>query len=402
METKQLSDDLWKIGEDLIYLASCALQGRAPLPERLDKMEYERIYRMAKSQSMRAVTYYALENVAKDSEIFAKWKEACYKAIRKNMLFDLERKHLEDFMEENGIWYMPLKGTLLKERYPKAGMREMADNDILFDPAFRKNIHDFMVLRGYEDKHYREPIEEDDNVGVHDNYYKKPIYSFEMHYALFHGASGEAAWITYYKNVKDRLVKGEDAGCRFCFTDEDFYVYMVTHASNHFFGAGHGIRNLMDVAVYLDTTAPLDWAYIEQELETLGLKEHESIVRSLADKIFKPEFWEKDNGTEGLSAQERELLEICFSSGTYGTDKRRVENSLKKINGGNRIRFADRCRYLLKRLFADKEVYLALYPQLRKRSWLLPFCVVHRMLRGALTAPKRLWNEMKYIWKVKE
>ena len=223
-----------------------------------------------------------------------------------------------------------------------------------------------------------------------------------MHYALFHGASGTDAWIAYYKNVKNRLVRVEDAGYRFCFTDEDFYVYMTTHASKHFYGGGHGIRNLMDVAVYLETTEQMDWGYITQELETLGLKEHESVVRSLAGKIFMPEFWEKDNRAEGLTAQEQELLAICFSSGTYGTEERRVENSLKKINGSNRIRFADRCRYLLKRLFADKEVYLALYPQLRKRGWLLPFCVVHRMLRGAFIAPKRLWNEMKYIWKVKE
>lgn len=33
---------------------------------------------------------------------------------------------------------MPLKGILLKEMYPKIGMLQMADNDILYDKQYRK------------------------------------------------------------------------------------------------------------------------------------------------------------------------------------------------------------------------------------------------------------------------
>ncbi len=33
----------------------------------------------------------------------------------------------------HGIWYMPLKGAILHTLYPVSGMREMADNDVLYD-----------------------------------------------------------------------------------------------------------------------------------------------------------------------------------------------------------------------------------------------------------------------------
>ena len=53
--------------------------------------------------------------------------------MRKALLFDAERKGILDFMEQRGIWYLPLKGVVLKDYYPAVGMRQMSDNDILYD-----------------------------------------------------------------------------------------------------------------------------------------------------------------------------------------------------------------------------------------------------------------------------
>lgn len=408
---KELSEALWKNGSHLLYLTACALQGKTPAAEQVAAMDLPGIYRLAKWHSMRAVSYYGVkawldasgQAPAEAQEALAKWKEAYNKAIRKNLLFDIEREGLEVFMEQQGIWYMPLKGTLLKEWYPQAGMREMADNDILFDVAFRQKVHDFMVANGYEDAHYIAPEENGEEpvaAGVHDNYYKQPIYNFEMHFALFCDASSPV-WTEYYKDVKDRLVPVEGTSYRYRFTDEDFYVYMTTHASKHFNGGGHGMRNLMDVVVFLKTKPHMDMGYIEQELTKLGLAEHEKNVRALACKVFEPAFWEAEAPLEALTEAERELLALCISAGTYGTTERLVENSLKKMSDKNEITLANRLTYLKKRLFADKSTYLVLYPQLAKHKWLLPFCVIHRMFRGLFTARKRLWGEMKSIWRAK-
>mgnify|MGYP002969688486 CR=1 FL=1 len=40
--------------------------------------------------------------------------------------------------------YLPLKGIIMKDYYPSVGMRQMSDNDILFDKAYAKQIRDYM------------------------------------------------------------------------------------------------------------------------------------------------------------------------------------------------------------------------------------------------------------------
>ena len=331
---KELNEELWNVGGNLLYLAACGLQGRTPSAEQMAAMDLCQIYRMAEKHSMRAVAYYGLQAwfasadpaPAEAEEVLSRWKEAYHKAIRKNLLFDIERERLEAFMEEQGIWYMPLKGSLLKEWYPQAGMREMADNDILIDPAFRYSVRNYLVAQGYEAPDYIPSEAEEQLVtySVHDNYYKKPIYNFEIHFALFGSNAEVALWARYYENVKERLLKAENSEHRYRFCEEDCYVYMTTHASKHFNGGGHGLRNLMDVAIFLREKPRMNWAYIEQELDTLGLAEHESIVRSLACKVFDPDFWEKQSTAVTLTAKEQEMLALCISAGTYGTARRRL------------------------------------------------------------------------------
>ena len=90
---------------------------------------------------------------------------------------------------------MPLKGSILKEWYPKFGMREMADNDILFDATRRQQVRNIFANRGYSIESY--------NKGNHDAYEKPPIYNFEMHVALFHEDCSTLQ--KKYENVVDRL-----------------------------------------------------------------------------------------------------------------------------------------------------------------------------------------------------
>ena len=65
------------------------------------------------------------------------------------MLLDAEREQVFKEMDAAGIWHLPLKGSVLKSLYPKPWMRQMSDNDILFDPEYQSEVKDIMVKRGY-------------------------------------------------------------------------------------------------------------------------------------------------------------------------------------------------------------------------------------------------------------
>jgi len=103
------------------------------------------------------------------------------KAVRKNILLDAERTAIFERFEQQGIWYMPLKGSILKELYPENGMREMADNDILYDSTKQAEVKKIMLSMGYSAE----------SVGKshHDVYMKPPVLNFELHTLLFGAAS---------------------------------------------------------------------------------------------------------------------------------------------------------------------------------------------------------------------
>lgn len=120
-----------KTSEFLIYLMACSLQGTKPEEALLANIDMEALLRLAKAHSVSAMVCMALEqtdafqHAAETTRL--KWLDCKNKAVRKNMLLDAERHRLEKEFAEHGIWYMPLKGSILKDWYPKFGMREMAD-----------------------------------------------------------------------------------------------------------------------------------------------------------------------------------------------------------------------------------------------------------------------------------
>lgn len=193
--------DMLQNGLDMIYLTVCALWDVTPQKKMMDKMKLSEVYRIAKYQSMAAVACYGLEkwlcspegmHQEIEAELLTKWKQTRDMAIRKNAMLDLSRESLFAYFEEQGIWYMPLKGSILKDMYPRLGMRQMADNDILIDVTYRKQIYDYMIAQGYEGVY--------SEYGAHDTFLKKPFYNFEMHNTLF-TSSLNPLWQEYYHDI---------------------------------------------------------------------------------------------------------------------------------------------------------------------------------------------------------
>lgn len=63
---------------------------------------------------------------------------------------------------------MPLKGLVLSTLFPQPYMRQMADNDILFDNNYQSKIRDFFVSEGYNVVSY--------DCVHHDTYQKEPVH----------------------------------------------------------------------------------------------------------------------------------------------------------------------------------------------------------------------------------
>ena len=382
--------EMLKNGMDLIYLARCALAGETPDPYMVEAMDLEAVYAMAKDHSMVAVAAYAVESYAQaypencleKTQLCDGWIRQKMRIIRRNLLLDIERESILAHLEQIGCWYMPLKGVHMQELYPKAGMRQMCDNDILIDPAFRSEIKDYMEKRGYQTILF-------DRFN-HDEYRMDPHYNFEMHVTLMPRG---ARWHGYYQNVKKRLLKDETNQFGYHFSQEDFYLFLMAHAAKHHEHAGNGIRWFMDLFVFESQKGKtLNREYIQQELEKMDLTGYAKSITDLSEKLF-------GQGGE-LNDEDRQLLLYHISAGTYGNQTIKMDNGLKRFaNKDGKITLWSKVRYSLRRLFPDVTFYEHYAPLAYRYKILIPFAAVYRIFSRLILSFPNVWREAKRTWK---
>ena len=369
-----------KLNKDLIYLLSCAVNGITPDTARVQAMDMDELYDFCKSYTLRGAVYIALKSAGVTNEAF---DQAYNKAVRKNVLFDIERKAILAEFEKRGIWYMPLKGAILKDIYPENGMREMSDNDILYDVDHRKVTKEIMTERGYKVKHF--------GSGNCDEYLKPPIYNYELHNSFFNPTLPITVKLyDYYKNIKQRLIKDSDKEYGYHFSDEDFYLYMLAHEYKHFSDGGTGIRSLLDCYVFLNNKRDtLNWKYIEKETEQLGIDAFERSRRKLAMEVFSSDKFPE------LTDIETELLETYLHYGTYGTIEHSAENRVK-INA-SKLNSSSKAEYIRKRIFADENHMKTHFPFFYKHRILIPFAYIWRIIRFPFVRGKQVKAEIKVL-----
>ena len=385
---KEVHNSNEKSGYDMLYLTACSLHGIVPEQRCVEQMNLSEIFRISSFHSITAMVYMSLESsdffsASEDKELVRKWKEAKEKAISKTLLLDEERKKILVFMEERNIWYLLLKGIILKDLYPRLGMRQMADNDILYDKNYQKELFNFMTRRGYEASEVGK--------GNHDVYKKKPIYNYELHTQLYSFKHNQN-WQSYYKNIKKRLIKDKSNNFGYHFSDEDFYLYIITHGFKHYSDGGTGIRTLIDIYLFLQyKEASLDWNYVEVELDELCIAEFESESRKLCKKLFSKK-------TYSLSQKERKTLFYYLNAGTYGTMKNCIEKKVRKFQPDQKpVTTVTKLKYCYSRFFPDIEHYKNFAPFVYRHKWLIPFYLVFRTIRGLIKNRKKIWIEIQEL-----
>lgn len=371
--------------EDVIYFASCALNSKTPDAERVKAMDLNDVYKASERHLLTGITDMALESAGvKD----ARFLQARAKAIRKNMIMQADMEALFERLNEAGIWYMPLKGSLMDSLYPSPGTRQMADRDILIDGSRADDVKSIMESLGFTTEHY--------GTGNHDVYYKQPVSNFEIHRELFGSLFSEKIH-DYYSNVKDRLIKDNESGFGYHFSDEDAYIYMIAHEYKHYDGGGTGLRSLLDTYVYCSRLGgTMDWGYIEGEAATLGISDFEKTNRELAMHLFGKAA-EQGGVPDDLSSAEREMLDYVIGSGVYGNVNNSVRNRINKFGGGR----AGKGRYIFSRVFLPMDVIKEAFPFFYRHKVLLPVLPVFRIGRGLLINRAHLKSELKALKKSK-
>ena len=339
------------------------LNNEKPNDFSLSEEEIEGFTKFAHRHSLSALTYKALSFIGVESK---QLEQRYYASLKKSVLFEQERKELYEYLNENQIDFLPLKGIILKDYYPDPYTREFADNDILFNDDKDRLVKKFFTERYYKVEQFGK--------SNHDVYMKKPCLNFEMHRLLFGETVDSEVIIKYFENfIKTSPIK---EGYEHYLKPEDFYIYFTAHTYKHYSHSGCGLRTLVDYYLF-QRSNELDFDYINQELAKLNLLNFSNLISKLSGIALSG----KELGDDDL-----ETLYFMSLSGTYGTLENNVNRGVAKKG---------RFRYIMSRIFPPMSTYKALYPWAYKTKVLIPVAWFVRFFRIIFTNPKRAVKEIK-------
>ena len=350
----------------LLLLKSALINEKCKLSENFD---FSKGIKTAKKHNVSAMLYYGavISEVSCNTNALQELFNitALSMSVSENQTFELER--IFSAFEEKGIDYLPIKGTVLKKLYPKPEMRVMGDADILINPEQYDVICSTMASLGFE-----KGTESD-----HEIKWQSHSLYLEFHNRIISPKSRD--YFEYWKNPWEKAINV--SGHRYKFSDEDDFIYILTHLAIHYRAGGIGIKHFTDIFVYLRSKPELDFEYIERELKKIRLYDFFCNIKKLLSVWF---------GEEPGDAVTDYMTEYIFSSGCFGTYERNAlasaVKSKQKLGSSKKARI----REIKNVIFLPYKGMCAKYPILKKMPFLLPFMWIIRIFTVLLLKRKRL------------
>ncbi|MGN0473401.1 MAG: nucleotidyltransferase family protein [Lachnospiraceae bacterium] len=347
-----------ELANDLAYLVNLSL-GRTEEHKICSSVEV--IINLACSNQMQGLIFTSLvkEDIPeKEREII---RRSLKRSLFRTMIQLNNLKELEKHFEQMGVINQPMKGSCMKYMYPSPVLRDMGDIDILVDAESLEKCQRVMEDLGYD---FVQDIKH------HVVFQKKDGTVIEVHRALYDKTTDRTQY-EYFLDLKNRTCK---EGCRYTyqFDVNDFYIYMMAHMARHFYTMGCGVRNLVDIKVYLDLYQDeMDKTYVTNILQKLGLMDFDIHMRKMAD------IWLNHEESSPLYD---DLFDYMLFSGVYGKDENGIWNKYAFQERKGKKDYSSK----LKRwyLFPPYDYMVEYYPFLQKHKYMLPAMWMVRGFNG--------------------
>lgn len=328
-------------------IKSALTEERVSIP---DKLDFEQIITICKNHQIAPLIYYGIINseIKIENAVFKQIENLAYQsiAVTQNQTYELD-KILQAF-DENSINYMPLKGTIIKNIYPKPGQRAMSDLDILVKTEQYETIKLIMTHLGYKEcgisDHELKWIKNNVYVELH----SRLIPSYNKDYYAYYGDGWKLANL--------------DRGTRYTLSNDDQMIYLFTHFAKHYRDAGIGIKHFVDLWVYKNSTN-LNEEYISHELVKLKLNDfYLNINKTL-------QTWFKDRPDDKMSDF---ITQYIFDCGAAGKKENYIISDYLKNNSSGSTEKTSKTKLKLYYVFFPYDKMCIKYPILKKHSFLLP------------------------------
>ncbi len=372
MENKntEITNDILNTGELIIRAIKAQITGEVyAFPENTD---FSKVHKLAERHRVTPLVAPAVIASSAATEQFkAVFKKELFRCAARHEAQTREAEELAELFAKNKIKHCFLKGSKVSKYYDNPDMRFMLDMDVLVEKEKAEKAAELLLERGYVYDNY----EDEKDAG----YVKKPFLNFELHKELKYDYD---KGYDYYKGALERMLADEN-GYSMNMTNEDFYVYILSHTAHHFESAGTGIKSIVDHYYLNQKLKPLcDEKILNKSLEETGLTGFAESMDRLSD------FWFCDGkGDEGV----KETADYIMLSGVFGTQTNYYLSGIIKGDYTDK-----KSSYFLTRLFLPYTLMKKRYPILKKLPFLLPLMWVVRLL-GALKNREKYTQEATAI-----
>ncbi len=255
------------------------------------------------------------------------------------------------FFEENGIDYLPVKGSVIKSLYDRPEYRVMFDADILIRAEQYPTLEKLLPSLSF--------VKEDDCEYEHT--WNGPSLKLELHRYLV--SSNFKNYFEYYRDSW-RLARKNESGFGYYLSPEDHFVYLIVHLSKHYLNGTICAKDICDLQVWRKTYPDMDETYILREIDCLQLRDFYHNINELLNNWF-----------EGApSTSTTELITRSALQGSIYEEYNRsvVDMVMQRHSHTNDTLFLKKIKWFLHAVFPSYERMSYTYPVVKKTPVLLP------------------------------
>lgn len=286
-------------------------------------------------------------------EIGDGFNKALLLAVHRCSKIDYEYKRICNLFESEKIPFIPLKGSVIKNYYPKRWHRTSCDIDILVKESDLDKAETLLCEKlSFISEHTRNAHDVilNSKGGVH----------LELHFNI----KKNLEYIDrLLGRVWDYASPKSEGSYEHIVTEEYFLFHQVAHLTNNFVRGGCGLRAFLDLYILLERKKHDEEIFLNMIRECEIERFYEQILKLIGAWFMG---LEKDELSQRVES-------YILVGGAYGSSENRVSTVMEK-NGG-------KLKYTLKRIFLPYNDLKKQYPALEKRKWLTPFYQIRRWFR---------------------
>ena len=299
--------------ENMLYLFGCSALGKEINSEYCTNLS--KVRELSLAQEVWDVVYSGIREkiisgeVKIPAEIFEQLEKTFTANIARNMQKVEFNLNTIKEIEKSGIKYCVLKGITVAQLYSMPETRISSDMDILIDEKDEKEVKEILVSRGYK-------AEERDKKDHHMKAYHALGGLLEIHVKLYSSTTKKIIFdnAISYDEEYTKLESGI-----YSLGVNDALIYLTAHLIKHLIVDGAGIRQMMDLLLYMKNYEQvIAWEKYNALIKKLGYDNFIAVVKGIGVKYWGMDF--KDAITSGGGMEE--LLEDCEIGGLFSIEEK--------------------------------------------------------------------------------